>query len=383
MPQTQMHGANPARGGIGCDRETFKMKILYLTNHLNIGGITSYLFSLAQGMQLAGHRVYLACAGGEMEEDFRREGISCIKVPLGTKSEASPKIVLSFFQLLPFIREEKIDIIHSNTRVTQVLGCLLARFSARPYISTCHGFFKKKLSRLIFPCWGRKVIAISEAVKKHLSEDFKVDPGDICVIPNGIDVERFQVKIKKDFGLGAGPVVGIIARLSDVKGHVYLIRAMQEVLTKIPSAKLLIVGDGKMKEELVGLVERLGLIKSVFFVPSLRDTREALSLMDVFVLPSLKEGLGLSLMEAMAAGLAVIGSDVGGIKNLIQNGNNGILAQAQDVGGLSKAILELLQDQNKREYLGNNAREFIRGNFALGKMIAQTQEVYTRCLGAG
>ena len=356
------------------------MKILYLANHLNIGGITSYLFSLARGMKARGERVYLASSGGEREEDFIAEGIRCIRVPLGTKSEASPKILFSFLQLLPLIKENEIDIIHCNTRVTQVLGALLARFSGRPYISRCHGFFKKRFSRLVFPCWGKKVIAISEAVRNHLVEDFKVSPEDIRVIHNGIDLERFQVKIKKDFGLGPGPVVGIIARLSDVKGHAYLIQAMPEVLTRIPAVKLLIVGDGKTKDELVNMVERLGLAGSVSFLPSLRDTREALSLMDVFVLPSLKEGLGLSLMEAMAAGLAVIGSDVGGIRNLIQHGQNGILVAAQDVHQLARAILELLGDRNKREYLGNNAREFIRDNFSLEKMIVETQEVYAQCL---
>jgi len=359
------------------------MKILYLANHINIGGITSYIFSLGQGLVARGDQIYVASGGGEMEEDFKRQGLICIRVPLGTKSEVSPKVAASLFKLLPFIKEQKIDIIHANTRVTQVLGSLLARFSGRPCIWTCHGFFKQRFSRRLFPCWGRKVIAISEAVKKHLVDDFRVNPQDIRVVHNGIDVERFQVKIKYDFGLGPGPVIGIIARLSDVKGHIYLIEAMQKVLAKIPLAKLLIVGDGKMKEELVNLTARLGLSKSVTFVPSLKDTRSALSAMDIFVLPSLKEGLGLSLMEAMAAGVAVIGSEVGGIKNLIEHGKNGILVAPQDVENLSKAILELLEDSRKRQYLAGNAAEFIRNNFSLSKMITQTEGVYLECSGAG
>ena len=334
-------------------------------------------------MKSKGHRVYLASRGGEMEKDFIAGGITCIRVPLSTKSEASPKVLFSLFKLLPFVKENNIDIIHSNTRVTQVLGCLLGRFSAKPHVSTCHGFFKKRFSRLLFPCWGKKVIAISESVRDHLVGDFGVNPGDISVVHNGIDIERFQIKAKKEPGVNGGLVVGIIGRLSDVKGHSYLIRAMQEVLIEIPSARLLIVGDGRMKEELVRLVESLGMTGSVSFMPSLKDTREALSIMDVFVLPSLKEGLGLSLMEAMAAGLAVIGSDVGGIKNLIRHGQNGVLVAAQDVRQLRGAISELLNDRNKREYLGNNAREFIRNNFSVENMIGITEEVYKVCLGAG
>ncbi|MFA5114550.1 MAG: glycosyltransferase family 4 protein [Candidatus Omnitrophota bacterium] len=359
------------------------MRIIYLANHLNIGGITSYVFSLASGMKERGHGVYVASGGGRMEDDFRREGIVCVRAPLETKSEVSPRLAVSFFRLLPYIKKNRIDVIHCNTRVTQVLGCLLERASGIAHISTCHGFFKRRVSRLLFPCWGRKVIAVSEAVREHLIGDFGINPSDIVVIHNGIDTERFAVRIKKDLDLGEGPVVGIIARLSDVKGHAYLIRAMHEVTARFPSVKLLIVGDGKIKNELLRLTNELGLGKNVSFLPAAVDTREALSAMDVFVLPSLAEGLGLSLMEAMAAGLAVIGSDIGGIRSLIQNGHNGILVESRNVDALSREISALLQDKQRRQRLGDNAARFIRENFSLSRMTEKTEEVYKICFGAG
>jgi glycosyltransferase involved in cell wall biosynthesis len=101
--------------------------------------------------------------------------------------------------------------------------------------------------------------------------------------------------------------------------------------------------------------------------------------MDIFVLPSLKEGLGLSLIEAMASGLAVIGSDVGGIKSLIQDGNNGLLVKPADSVSLSGGILELLGNAKKREYFGNNARDFISKNFSQEEMVTQTERVYLEC----
>jgi glycosyltransferase involved in cell wall biosynthesis len=248
------------------------------------------------------------------------------------------------------------------------------------------------------------VIAISASVKEHLIKDFKVDEKNIAVIHNGIDVskftvqsspadagsrlrlndgrEEFRVEAKINLGLGQGPVVGIVARLSDVKGHIYLIQAMKSVLKNIPDAQLLIVGDGNLRQELVNLTAHLEMEKNVFFKPSVLDTREVLSIMDVFVMPSLKEGLGLALMEAMARGLAVIGSDIGGIRSLIKDGANGLLVRPADVAGLTWAILELLQNPDRANSLGDAAQKFINENFTQEKMIRETEEVYLECVAA-
>lgn len=363
------------------------MNILYLTNHLNIGGITSYVLTLATGLKKRGHNVYIASSGGELLRQFIEEGIVYIHIPTRTKQEFSPNVLISLFRLLKYIREKDIRIIHSNTRVTQVLGCLIQRFLKRHHISTCHGFFKARFSRKIFPCWGNRVIAISQAVKEHLLRDLGVREGVVRVIYNGIDTDKFKMQdartktdAKKKFGLGDGPVAGIVARLSDVKGHAYLIEAMKIVLSKIHNAQLLIVGEGKTKKELLNLTKQLRIEESVFFIPSVMDTSVVLSAMDVFVLPSLQEGLGLSLMEAQSAGLAVIGSDIGGLKSLIQHGYNGLLVKPSDIYELSCAILELLRDQDKRAVLGNNAREFINQSFSQEKMVLETERLYSECL---
>lgn len=363
------------------------MNILYLTNHLNVGGITSYALTLAGGMKRRGHNVYIASSGGELLNRFIASGIEYIPIPIKTKSEVSYKVLISKLKLLKVMKEKGIDIIHANTRVTQVLSYLIQHSCGKPYISTCHGFFKKRLFRKVFPCWGDKVIAISESVKEHLMKDFKVKEEDIRIVHNGIDVNRFKmhsneykIQRKKDLGLSEGSVVGIVARLSGEKGHAYLIKAMQEIIAKSPAVQLLIVGEGRMKGKLTSLVKDLGLEKSVFFIPSVMDTQELLSAVDLFVLPSLKEGLGLALMEAMASGICVVGSDVGGIKSLIQDGYSGLLVKPADSRELSQAIWELLQDSDKANYFAANARNFINQNFSQDKMILETEKVYLECL---
>lgn len=365
------------------------MNILYLSNHLNVGGITSYIFSLGKGLKGRGHNVFVASSSGDCLGKFIREGINYIPIPIRTKSEIDPKILFSLFKLLKYIKEKNIEIVHANTRVTQVLACLIQKYSGRPYVSTCHGFFKPKFFRRLFPCWGQRVIAISQQVSDHLRDDFKVENEKIRIIHNGIDLSRFPVQdslvksaAKEKFGLQGAKVIGIIARLSDVKGHIYLIQAMQKVLEEIPDARLLIIGEGREKRKLLDLARQLGIEGSIFFMASAEDTFEVLSAMDVFVMPSLKEGLGLSLMEAMACGIPVIGSDVGGIKTLIENGENGLLVAPADPDGLFRAILELLQDNLKAKDLGEKGRIFIHKNFSQEPMVLKTEEVYRECLNA-
>lgn len=363
------------------------MNILQITNHLNIGGITSYVFTLTAGLKKRGHNIYVASSGGMLAGKLEESGAVYLPIPIKTKKEISPKILMSMFKLRDENAVRHFDIIHAHTRTTQVLAALLSKSLSVPYVTTCHGFFKKRILRRVFPCWGNRVIAISQQVKEHLINDFRVDEGKIKVIHNGIDVDKFIGLSTKDkgqgrkvSGLGGGPVIGIVARLSDVKGHIYLIQAMKDVLTKFPHAQLLIVGDGRMKGALVKLADALGISKSVVFKPEALDTRELLYSMDIFVMPSLKEGLGLGLMEAMASGLAVIGSDVGGIKTLIKDRDRGLLAKPADSSSLSDRILELLADPDKMAYYGSQAQAFIRDNFSSERMVLETEKVYLECL---
>jgi glycosyltransferase involved in cell wall biosynthesis len=363
------------------------MNILFLVNHLNVGGISSYILTLGKGLKENGHRIFVASRGGNLLNRMIELGFECVIVPLNTKNEISPKIAVSAFILNGLIKREKIDIIHSNSRTTQVLASILSRRRGVASVFTCHGFFRPHLIRRMFPCWGYKVIAISHQVEEHLIRDFKVFRDDIVVVHNGIDIQRFKNidpkfrnEERKKLGLTDAPVVGIVARLSDVKGHIYLIEAMKTVIDAIPQAQLLIVGEGKMREELISRVGILGIENSVYFVSHSEDTRKVLAAMDIFVMPSLQEGLGLALMEAMAAGLAVVGSDIGGIKALINHGDSGLLVQPADTEGLAVAILELLRDAGKRKKLGEEAAKFIERSFSQEKMVHETEMVYRECL---
>jgi len=365
------------------------MNILILATHLNTGGITSYILTLTRGLEKRGTHVFVASSGGNCVEDLQSVGAQHILWNIKTKSELSPKIYLSLPKLCRLVRQEKIDLIHAHTRVTQVAAFFLSRLTGVPFLSTCHGFFKKRFIRKTFPCWGKAVIAISEPVKKHLWKDFGVPQNKVVLIPNGIDISRFEkvsdsirTQKKEELHLGNGLTIGIIARLSDVKGHSVLIRAMGQVVQEIKTANLLIVGQGKLESDLKKLADDLGLSKNIHFFPVVNNTSEFLTLFDIFVMPSLQEGLGLSIMEAQAAGIPVIASNVGGIPSLIRNGETGILVTPSDVSALARAMIDLLNDPQKRKELSQRGYESIKKNFSADQMVEQTQNLYERLVAA-
>ncbi len=361
------------------------MKILMLANHLNYGGITAYCHNLARALNGKGEvEIVVASRGGDLESELVSAGIRHVRLPLTTKCEVSPKVFRSFFQLLPIVEELGIDLFHANTRVTQVLAALLSKKTGRPYLSTCHGYFKPRFSRRLFPCWGQKVIAISDQVREHLLGDFHLDPQRIELIYNGVDLEKFKpippeaVRAEKGrLGLDADKkTVGHIGRLSSVKGQKFFVLAAAEVAAKRKDIQFLIIGDGEEGEHLKRLIREKGLEDAVFIRPSMPQTAVALSLMDVFCMPSLQEGLGISILEAQAQGVPVVASRVGGIPSIVEDGKTGLLCEPKDPVVLAAALLKILNDETLKNTLVQKAKAQVREKFSLGLMAERTRSLY-------
>ncbi len=362
------------------------MTILLLANHLNTGGITAYLLGLCRCLHgRHGIRMVVASRGGNCEKDFIILGVRCLRVPLTTKCEVSPKVLWSYWKLGPLVKALKIDVIHANTRVTQVLAALLSHRTGIAYLSTCHGYFKVRLSRRWLPCWGRKVIAISEPVRRHLIEDFKVRPERVVLIRHGIDLKRFtprsqheKTALRHFWSIPEDKrLVGHIGRLSVVKGQVYFLEAARMLLVRRHDVFFLLIGEGPEKAALRAAMERWGLEPHIRLVASTKDTSLALSLMDVFVMPSLEEGLGLSVLEAQAQGVPVVASRVGGLSDIIQDGITGRLVAPRDAGGLTEAVGHLLDDAAAAKSMCEEARRRMQATFSAEQMAETTRAVYT------
>ncbi|MFH1045844.1 MAG: glycosyltransferase family 4 protein [Candidatus Omnitrophota bacterium] len=362
------------------------MRILLLTTHLNLGGIAVYVSSLAKGLVRKGHRVIVVSSGGDLVSTLAAGGVTHITVDLQTKSELHPKLLAAFVQLGAIIRQNKIEVLHAHTRVTQVLAQVLSRKLTVAYVATCHGFFKPRLWRKLWPCWGERSIAISQAVEEHLINDFRIPKDRVVIVHNGVEIEKFSAQrynrqqkdtSKSELGLRPdAPVIGSIGRLSSVKGQRYLLLALPRILAEFPRAQLLLVGDGPERKPLQELVKELGIGQNVIFSPATPDTSKALACIDVFVLPSLMEGLGLAIIEAQAMGLAVVASKVGGIGSLIKDGENGLLVKPRDPLALAQAILRLLHDNALAATLGRAAAQQAREKFTLAQMVDGIERVY-------
>ncbi|MFH1305066.1 MAG: glycosyltransferase family 4 protein [Candidatus Omnitrophota bacterium] len=363
------------------------MKILLLTTHLNIGGIGIYTVGLAKYLKAGGVEVAVASGGGELETVLKQAGVPHFTLDIRTKSEFGIKVWKALPGLAEIVSGGGFQLVHAQTRVTQVLARLSQKTTKVPFISTCHGFFRhRKLSRRIFPCWGERVIAISKSVRTHLVEDFRVDASRVVLIYNGIELDRYLPASAEDKDrvllreTGLDPdamIIGSVGRLSPVKGFKYLLRAFKDVISRFHGkTQLLILGEGPEKDSLLRLARQIGIADNVFLVSAAAPLEKYLAIMDVFCLPSLKEGLGLSLMEAMAASRACIASDIGGLSELITHERDGILVPSGNVGTLSAAILLLAESREKRQRLAENAREKAAEKFSIRDSVAKTIGVY-------
>ncbi|MFH0753264.1 MAG: glycosyltransferase family 4 protein [Candidatus Omnitrophota bacterium] len=365
------------------------MKILLLANHCNTGGITTYMLTLAREYVRLGHMVYMASSGGDALAQAEALGVKHLHIPsLKVKCEFHPFLFPAGFRIAALVKECGIDILHPQTRVTQFVAVMASFLSERPYVSTCHGFFKPRLSRRVLPLWGRAVIAVSRPVVDHLIKDMGVDQRLIVLVSNGVDANKFKPvsdqerqALRERYDLGAAAVVGIIARLSDVKGHCYLIKAMNDLVHRLPGVKCLIFGEGPLEMSLKEQVKGLELDAAVSFYRVNGRPAEILPLFDVFVLPSIQEGLGLSVMEAQACGVPVVASRIGGLVEAVCDGRTGILVPVGDYLALSDAIFKILVDKSLSARFSKDARDFIRAKFTVDEMAEATLAVYQKAIG--
>ena len=366
------------------------MRILLLTTHINVGGIGVYTLNLAKYLKKSGHDVTIVSSGGELAEELTREGISSITIDIKTKFEFSVKVWKALPRLIKILKHQDIQIVHAQTRVAQVLSFLIQKISGVPFVTTCHGFFAhKRLSRRLLPCWGEKVIAISKSVEKHLVEDFKVDPGKVEQIYNGIELDRFlDIKTEKNhmlleqMGLFADDIIiGSVGRLSPVKGFKYLIEGFYLIAEAYPKTKLLLVGEGPEEGLLRKKVDEYKLNDRAIFFTGGGLPEKYLPLFNVFCLPSVMEGLGLSIMEAMAAERTCIASNVGGIAELIDHEENGLLFEPENPEKIAEALERVLTDTLFSKKLASNARKKAQDNFSIKDTIEKTIDVYREVAG--
>lgn len=366
------------------------IRVLHLTTHLNTGGITNYILHLVKPIQEFGVNISVLSSGGECTPLFRKLGANTFEVPIRTKSELSPKLYFALPTVIKIIRENKINLLHAHTRVTQVMAFLIQRLTGIPVVTTCHGYYKRRIGRLLFPCWGDRAIAISLGVEDHLRNDFFIHASKARRIFNAVNLKEIDMayakhhvdEVKREYGFSREDcVIGIVARLVEDKGHHYLIHALAVLKNKITGLKLLIVGGGKRKKYLEETVKMLGLAPDVVFTGNVQDVTKPLAAMDIFTLPAIwREGFGLSIIEAIACKKPVIVTNIWALNTLVENGKTGILVEPKRTDQLAAAIELLVRDPRLRFDIGLHGREMVEKNFTIDRMAKEIAGLYKELL---
>jgi len=352
------------------------MRIVQFITPSQIGGAEVHVLSLAARLQRRGHEVTVVCPRGR---DLERE-LQARDLPLWAPRTTGKFDPATLLRLARRLRRWRAEMLHTHLSTASLLGSLAARLAGVPAIATVHGLNSKTCFR-----FADRLIAVSQAVKQHLvaqgvsADRIRVIYNGIDLPPVGADFGAARPDLRRQIAPAPGTVVfGAVGRLGPEKGHRYLLEAAAQLAHRsgLPPVHVLIVGRGREEEPLRALAQRLGMDRRVTFAGFQRDVWPYLSIMDVFVLPSLKEGLSLSALEAMALGRPVVASRVGGTPEVVEDGRTGILVPPRDVSALTQALASLLQEPETMDRMGQAGRRRVAERFAAERMAGQIEDLY-------
>jgi len=362
--------------------------ILHLIETWDPGGAEKMLISLVTSLDTTHYRsVICLLKDGWLNRQLRHRGFDTVILP--QRKGLDPGWI---YQCMRLIRQKKVDLLHAHEFAMNFYGCIAARIMGIPIITTVHGkgyYADKWRRRFAYRFVSRnslRMVAVSEDVRHFLITEVGASPDHLATIYNGIDPKPFTPSeevagIRKELGIeGTALVIGTIGSLYPVKGHGYLLNAAARVASVLPGAIFLIAGRGELLNPLQEEAGKLGIIKNVRFLGFREDIQAILQAMDLFVLPSLSEGLSLSLLEAMAAGKPVVATNVGGNPEVVLHGITGYLVPPKDPESLALRVVELLKDRSLAQQFGANGQRRVYERFRIEQMVKSYQELYKEAL---
>ncbi|RKY92689.1 glycosyltransferase family 1 protein [candidate division KSB1 bacterium] len=300
------------------------------------------------------------------------------------KNKYSPTNVIGLMKL---IEDENIHILHLHGYSSANFGRIAAFIKGIPSIVHEWAVLKvlphQFLMDFLLRHYTNAAIAVSQAVKEFMIKGRKIPPQKIQVVYNSVTLDNFQgetlekvSKKKQELGIPRDyKIIGTVTRLREEKGNRYLIEAANRVISEFPTTVFLIVGDGPLRGELEDLTRRLKIEKQVIFTGFSKEIPLLLTMFDIKVMASLSEGCPFALIEAMAAGKPIVATNVGGIKEIIQNGETGLLVPPKDAKELAKKILYLLCNEGEAQRLAKNAKEESK-KYSVENSVRKLEEIY-------
>ena len=373
------------------------MKVLMPVLHYSpvIGGLETWTRNIAESLADA-FSIFIVT--GRVKRRPRQEVKNGVKIfrtslfSLRNLSYSSPFYVLTalpfiFFKSFLIISNSEVHtsniLLHCQGFLSSLLGYFLSKLTKVPYIVTVQKLEKKSFLRRLVYRNAKVCIAASSAIKNYFQD---IGCKNIEIIPNGVDIKRFDVRCsrfeaREKLGLKDEFVVMTVARLEKVKGIKYLIEALSNIELRTSNFKLIIIGDGSERKNLKKLVEKLGLKEKVRFLGQIPNERipEYLRAADCFVLPSLSEGFGIAILEAQAVGIPAIATNVGGIPDIIKDGENGILVKPANSEDITRAILKIYRQPEFAKKLVEKGKESVK-KYGWEEITGRVAKIYQQLL---
>jgi glycosyltransferase involved in cell wall biosynthesis len=362
--------------------------VIHLITELDSGGAQTALLRYLTDHDRSRYRPTVVCLyNGDqvVAQQIRALGIEVVDVGM-----TRPYRLDALWRLYRLLRKERPSILHCWMVHANLLGRLVGRLARVPVIITSRrnveigGPWRERAKRLTRHL-DHAVIAVCDLARQAEIERTGVAPDKVNTIYNGIvpfpEVSaEIVAQLRHDLSMSeAAPVVVCISRLHPQKGHDDLLRAWQQVTAVYPQTYLLIVGDGERRSELELMAAQQ---PHIYFTGQRNDVPQLLALSRLLVLPSLWEGLPNVVLEAMAAGLPVVATAVGGTPELVIDGETGLLVPPRDPAALAQAIVTLLTDSDLAQRMGENGRLRVADRFTIGQMVQKTEQLYHRLLVA-
>lgn len=355
------------------------MKLLHVETGRHLYGGPQQVVWLLRGLKQRRVNNALVCVpGSDIDGSARALGIRVYNVPCA--GDLDPTFA---WWLAQVVRWESPDLMHCHSRRgADLMGGLVARATGVPAVLSRRvdhaepGF----LARMRYGAF-RRVIAISDTVAASL-RDSGLDESRTTVIRSAVDHARFAASVdarefRRRFGLqDDAAVIAAAGQLIPRKGHRYLLEAMADLARSVPKAVLLVFGQGALEDELRQQAERLQLGRRVQFAGFRDDLDDYLGAIDLLVHPALREGLGVAMLKAQAAGVPVVAFDVAGSREAVADGRTGVLVPAKDSQALARAISGLLRNRDERRRFGEAARARMQQEFSIDSMVDQHMQLY-------
>lgn len=366
------------------------MKTLHTNFHKGWGGQSNRILIVCRELAHKGHDVTIAAPPqSELIRRAQDAGIRIYDGALFARGFRPIQIIKDVLGLRAYIRKEAFDIIHTHgSQDSWAAALALSGLRKRPHlVRTKHNIFPIEdhvFNRWLYGKATEKIVCISRAIVDYCASKPYLKRENFVLIHSAVNADYYGggdgVKIRREFNLQNRFVAGIIGRLRSEKGHPYLLKAIAKIKDQIPNFSLFVCGDGTLFRELHEQSEKLGIADRTIITGFRKDIPDILAALDLFILPSLSEGLGTAVLEAGAAGLPIIASNVGGIPDIIDDGKNGRLVPPADADALADAILYFYQNRETAHQYGTAVREHVRSNFSEQALGDKNEDLYRKLL---